>query len=278
MLSPERAARGSPLSQPHTRVRLPGMARRCAFCGGSGLTREHVIPRWLDNVLPEQARYRGQDQATVLLHPERMIDGPHHREMVETFNSTTVKAVCGPCNNGFMNDIEADARPYLSAMIRGNLAMSLAAEGVTAVATWAVKTSLMAQLTGSEPAALEQVYGDFYATRRPTPECMVWAAAVDDQDWALRTECRLMLYALDGQLAGTDDPPNILSVTIGLGALLLHTLVDPVLGKSTWNLTSAFRGALVPFWPDPRPVTWPPRFLHPGEAWGVCEYMPLLLS
>jgi hypothetical protein len=67
-------------------------------------------------------------------------------------------------------------------------------------------------------------------------------------------------------------------VTIGLGALLLHTIVDPVLEKSTWNLTSAFRGALVPLWPDPRPVTWPPRILHPFEVLGVCEYMPLLLS
>jgi hypothetical protein len=237
-----------------------------------------VIPRWLTGVLPEQARYRGQDQATVLLHPERTVDGPRHREMVETFNAATVKAVCGPCNNGFMNDIEAAARPYLSAMIRGNLAMPLSAEAAPAVATWAVKTTLMAQLTSSEPAALDQVYKDFYATRRPTPDCLVWAAAVADEEWALRTECRLMLYSVDGSLTSTDDPPNILSVTIGLGALLLHTIVDPVLGNPTWNLTSAFRGGLVPLWPQPRPVTWPPRLLHPVEAWGVCEYMPLLLS
>lgn len=214
----------------------------------------------------------------MLLGQERSVSGPHHREMKETFNSTTVKAVCAPCNNNFMNDIEAEARPYLSAMIRGKLAMSLSVEAATAVAAWAVKTSLMAQLTGSEPAALEQSYQGFYASRRPTPECMVWAAAVDDEDWALRTECRLALYQEDGRSANADDPPNLLTVTVGLGALLLHTIIDPVLGRSTWNLTSAFRGALVPLWPDPRPVTWPPRVLHPAEAWGVCEYMPLLLS
>lgn len=254
------------------------MARRCVFCGGTGLTREHVIPRWLSDVLPEQARFRGQDQATVLLHPQRTIDGPHHREMVETFNSATVKAVCGPCNNGFMNKIETEARPFLSTMIRGNLAMPLTTEAASAVATWAVKTSLMVQLTGSEPAALEPVYRDFYTTRRPTAECMVWTAAVDDEDWALRAECRSMLYALDGQSASPADPPNILTVTIGLGALLLHTIVDPILGNSTWNLTSAFRGALVPLWPDARPATWPARVLHPAEAWGVCEYMPLLFG
>jgi hypothetical protein len=174
------------------------MARRCVFCGGTGLTREHVIPRWLSDVLPEQARFRGQDQAVVLLHPEREVDGLHHREMAETFNSATVKVVCGSCNNGFMNDIETESRPVLSAMIRGNLSMPVSAEAAATVATWAVKTSLMAQLTGSEPAALTPVYEGFYASRRPTPECMVWAAAIDDEDWALRLECRSMLYVLEG--------------------------------------------------------------------------------
>ncbi len=64
------------------------------------VTREHVIPRWLSDVLPEQARYCGQDQAIVLLHPERTVDGPHYGEVVETFNSMIVNAVCGLCNNG----------------------------------------------------------------------------------------------------------------------------------------------------------------------------------
>lgn len=274
----KRGGGGNSLPRLHSKVTLPLVARLCAFCGGSGLTKEHVIPRWLSGVLPEQARYRGQDQATVLLHSERTVDGPHHREMVETFNSLTVKAVCGPCNNGFMNGIEAAARPYLSAMICGNLALSISGDAATAIATWAVKTSLMAQLTGAEPAALDQVYQGFYASRRPTPDCLVWAAAVDDEDWALRAECRTALCSADGSPANTDDPPNILTVTIGLGALLLHTIIDPVLGNPTWNLTSAFRGGLVPLWPDPRAVTWPPRLLHPIEAWGVCDYMPLLLS
>ena len=254
------------------------MARLCVFCGSTGLTREHVIPRWLSDVLPEQARFRGQDQATVLLQPERTIDGPHHREMVETFNSAIAKVVCWQCNNGFMNDIEGKARPVLSAMIRGRLSMSLDVEAVTSIATWGVKTSLMVQLTGREPASLTPVYERFFASQLPTRECIVWAAAIDNEDWALRSECRAMLYVEDGKTADPADPPNILSVTIGLGALLLHTIVDPILGPSIWNLASVFAGAVVPLWPNPRPVTWPPRVLHPAEAWGVCEYMPFLFG
>ncbi|MEV4535223.1 hypothetical protein AB0J82_15465 [Asanoa sp. NPDC049518] len=228
-------------------------------------------------MLPEQARYRGQDQATMLFRPVRTFDGLHRREMAQTFNSQTVKAVCGRCNNGFMNRIEAAARSCLSTMIRGDMELSLSAEAAVALATWAVKTSLMVQLTGSQPAAIEQVYKGFYATRRPTPECLVWGAVVDDDRWALRTESRLMLVAPDGQSASPDDPPNMLSVTIGLGSLLLYVIIDPVLGNPMWNLTSAFRGALVPLWPNPNPSTWPPRALNPAEARFLCEYMPLLL-
>jgi hypothetical protein len=63
---------------------------------GTSLTREHVIPRWLSNVLPEQARYRGQDQASVLLHLDGTVNGPHHREMVETFNSPRPRLAVPP--------------------------------------------------------------------------------------------------------------------------------------------------------------------------------------
>lgn len=243
------------------------------------MTKEHVIPRWLTQVLPEQARYRGQDQTTVLLHPERAVHSSRRREVAEPFNSITVKAVCGSCNNGFMNGIEGEARPWLSTMIRGSFALSMSIEAATAVAVWAVKTSLMAQLTGSDPAELDQVYKEFYASRLPTAECLVWAAAVGNESWALRAECRTaLLPSSDGSPTNVVDPPNILTVTIGLGALLLHVIVDPILGRPTWNLTSAFDGGLIPLWPDPHPVNWPPRILHPLEVWGVCEYMPMLLG
>src|SRR5258708_14335434 len=97
------------------------MARRCVFCGGAPLTREHVIPRWLTDVLPEQARFRGQDQQVVLLPPKaaRSRILLPHRERREPFNSMTVKSVCKSCNSGWMNEIEGRARPYLNRLIQG---------------------------------------------------------------------------------------------------------------------------------------------------------------
>ena len=137
------------------------MARRCVFCGRGGpLTREHVIPRWLTDVLPEQARFRGHDQQVVLQPPSgarsRLV--LPHREMREPFNAMTVKAVCGNCNSGWMSGIEEAGRPAISGLVRGE-PQELEAADVKAIATWSVKTVLMAQLTGVEGiAALGSVY------------------------------------------------------------------------------------------------------------------------
>jgi hypothetical protein len=74
------------------------VARRCVFCGHGPLTREHVIPRWLTEVLHEQERFRGHDQQVILSPPKAARSRlllPHH-EMRESFNAMTVKAVLHP--------------------------------------------------------------------------------------------------------------------------------------------------------------------------------------
>jgi hypothetical protein len=143
------------------------MARSCVFCGGRPLTREHVMPRWLTSVLPEQAAFRGQDQQ-IVLPPEGGKPSPlilPHREMREPFNALTVKAVCTSCNSGWMNGMEDTARPVLSPLIQGE-SRELEADDVLALASWTVKTALMAQLTGVEGiAAMASIYHGFYLDR-----------------------------------------------------------------------------------------------------------------
>lgn len=259
---------------------MGNMARRCVFCGASGLTREHVIPQWLTSVLPEQERWRGQDQATIYPDPTAPNSAPVHRELVERFNAMTVKAVCASCNNTFMNGIEAGARPVLSTMIRGGrLSIALAPETLTKLATWAVKTGLMVQLTGQEPASLELLYQHLYRERRPSDECRVWLGQVDDEDWALRAECPTALIQMDGEEIEASDPPNVVAVTLGLGALLLHVFLpaNPALGYLP-DLQSTFTG-LVPIWPNPSAAQWPPaRITRADEAWAISMTLPLLYS
>lgn len=255
---------------------MSGMARTCVFCGASGLTREHVIPRWLTAVLPEQAQWRGQDQAT--LYTDRAIpDGePLHREVAERFNAMTVKAVCAQCNNDFMNEIEKAARPILATMIRGQLAIALDPSSLTKVATWAVKTGLMIQLTGQEPARLDRLYEHLFREGIPSDACRIWLGQIDDEDWALRAEYPSMLVQSEGEVLDASDPPNVLTVTLGLGRLLFHMFLPADPARSYWfDLHTTFAG-MIPVWPKPASVNWPPsRATRGDEAWALTMILPM---
>lgn len=250
------------------------MTRLCAFCGGRPLTREHVMPQWLTNVLPEQARFRGQDQQVILMPPgggESSIILPH-REVKEPFNAITVKAVCRNCNNGWMNGVEGAARPALSPLIRGE-PVPLERDSTISIATWAVKTALMAQLTSVEGlAALSSVYRAFHHDRQPPDNSVVWAAAVGSEDWALRYEIVSALIATeeDRDSLAADDPVNTLSVTLGIGHLLLHTVLTARSEVSYPPLDDIHQGAVVRLWPVREEVIdFPAHWLMNETAWAI---------
>jgi hypothetical protein len=248
------------------------MARRCIFCGGTPVTREHVVPRWLTAVLPEQARFRGQDQQFVLQPP----GGPRsglvlpHREMREPFNAMTVKAVCSKCNGGWMSRLEEVARPVLAPLIRGE-SQQFEIGNVETIATWTVKTALMAQLTGVEySAGLGPVYRTLYNERKPPHNSVVWVAATGAEDWGLRFEIVGALIAMEEESNSIepDDPVNTISVTIGLGNLLLHTVLTVRNKVSYPPLDEIHSGAIKRLWPDPTAMTLPPpHWLINEAAW-----------
>lgn len=245
------------------------MARRCVFCGEAGLTREHVVPRWLTKVLPEQAKWRGQDQTVV--HIGRRGPGTElslpHREVPEPFGAVTVKAVCAECNAGWMSDLEQAAAPTLTALVRSDR-VTLDSSALSSLAAWAVKTSLMAQLTGATPASLDSVYRAFRA--EPPANAAVWAGAIRSDDWALRAESVGVLVADPDSEVDMDQPYNTLTTTLGMGSLLLHTVLTARPEVSYPPLDELFPLAVVRIWPRPEPVDWPPPFaLADRHTWWI---------
>jgi hypothetical protein len=198
--------------------------------------------------------------------------------MVEPFNAATVKVVCSICNSGWMNELEEASRDTLTALVQGS-ARPVDANALSDLATWAVKTSLMVQLTGVEPADLESSYHDLYSDRKPQPNTVVWVAAVDHEEWALRAESITIVYADGSRPMSVEDPPNTLCVTLGLGSLLLQTIITALAEVPYPPLDELAPGAVIRIWPDPRPIVWPPvRPLHVAEAWSISRSLATLLS
>src|SRR5256885_5811374 len=108
------------------------MARACIFCGGTPVTHEHVLPRWLHVAFPG---HEGR-----AMHVRESLTNQHARE--GSLLDATAKIVCSGCNSGWMNDIEAGVQAFLPRLIRGKQTM-LGVKRQAALATWCVKTAMM---------------------------------------------------------------------------------------------------------------------------------------
>jgi hypothetical protein len=112
----------------------------CAFCQQDRtLTKEHVWPQWLAGVLADDT-----PQPFV-----RAAGGAVEDTWAQPTFKQTVRAVCANCNSGWMSQLEARAKPVLSPMIRG-IALHLSADTQKLIATWALKTAIMAQCAAGE--------------------------------------------------------------------------------------------------------------------------------
>ncbi len=146
------------------------MARSCVFCGGTPVTNEHVYPRWLAKGFPEAPP---TERAIMVSHSDH--DGP--RRHSGRLLTTQVKAVCEPCNSGWMSVLEARVQPYLLPMIKGEIT-ELSPEAQQVLATWTVKTALMCQVFHAQepPLVPAELFTDLYRDRAPADEMKVFCA------------------------------------------------------------------------------------------------------
>ncbi len=142
--------------------------RRCVFCGGEGVTREHVWPQWLIELLAE----RYTDTSVTITWGK-------DRERTARELDATVKRVCAPCNTGWMAALEGRAKPILVPMIMGeNLPITLVPLSQRILANWALKTALMLDFlhSGSKPVFQSSAYSSFFRDRHPTRHTAIWVA------------------------------------------------------------------------------------------------------
>src|SRR6202035_290184 len=148
------------------------MARTCVFCGGSPTTQEHVFPGWARRLVKAEG-----PQAHVQ-NTFRDRHEPVSRSWSKDAYSMTVRAVCAPCNNGWMAALEEQAKAFLDPMFhrRGR---ALHQVGQKTLATWALKTAMVAEQThGSGPRGFPRAeYAHLYERGDPSERIRVWMAS-----------------------------------------------------------------------------------------------------
>jgi hypothetical protein len=131
-------------------LHLPPSVEACPFCGESQVGEEHVFARWISRELARYGRFVSQTPY-----------GPKESATI------SVKApVCALCNNRWLSVLENDVRAILAPMIHGAKTVSLSRDSQELLATWAVKTAMMLDLSNGTPIIQAGFYRDLRLQRR----------------------------------------------------------------------------------------------------------------
>src|SRR5579863_3278397 len=162
-----------------SRAKAPG---RCIFCGGFGLTKEHLFADWLRDYIPREMRSHVSRVA--------LIDPPSKRQVAEQrhngdFHSRRIRCVCGTCNNGWMSRLQNSAKPLLAPFLLGD-PTTLHKRAQRVVATWTAMTVMVGEYASRECIAIPQTDRDFLmGERQPPPHWRIWIGAHSCQEFPL---------------------------------------------------------------------------------------------
>ncbi|HZO36728.1 MAG TPA: hypothetical protein VFB41_07625 [Solirubrobacteraceae bacterium] len=212
----------------------------CIFCGSSPRTREHLWPDWLrrELAIDESFPHRIEQEEDAIETRDVTFSTPPFKQ--------TVKAVCGPCNNGWMSDIEAATKPILEQLIYARGRRLHRAEQ-RKLATWALLKAIVFDHVHPNELTVAAEHRRYLHEHKQPPVEGVWVrlATYEASD--------VGHYAYQGiKLARVGHPapvePTIYFATITLGALVVQ-----------------LSGSLLPEWSFAG-VPYPPE-LNVAEIW-----------
>lgn len=230
------------------------------FCGNDADSREHLLPKWLQRVLPvdEPAiHFRQFDPA-----------GTDRREWERRPFRETVRVVCSGCNNGWMSALENRAASIMEPLVVQQPSL-LDTSAQATLATWAVKTALVFQagLLDHPEAPLDH-FARLRTDGLPPDQITVWLGAhyrgrADPTNSAF-VHRPLSIESLDGRIdteqADADGFGylNFLAVG-GVGFVIVgHRLGN----RTKVGYTGALGDALLGIWPPSGvSMTWPPLYM-----------------
>ena len=228
------------------------MDKTCVFCGASGkMTSEHVLPNWLAGV--------GLAKQPVVQASGWLNRSPQSHGQGQPFQ-TKVKAVCAACNNGWMSALEQTACRVFSPIIRGE-SQAVSEEDHPALATWSLKTALVAMMVSSQEdrthgyglPAVE--FADLYRRRRqrrPPDHVQVWLGRFSGDQHIATVQATPMIVVEDG--LAEPDAPQAYVFSVLLGEMFLQGI------RFTATLVEfdlATQEGLAQIWPVLGDVDWP---------------------
>jgi hypothetical protein len=244
------------------RVAMPKAQRRCIFCRGTGLTKEHVWADWLKGYIPKDMTDYSSLSATV--HETHAEFG--HKKHGGDLRSRTLRDVCKSCNNGWMSQLQQRAKPYLLPLVFGDVT-AFDARAQEILSAWVAMFVMVAEHFDRYKVVSSQKERSFLWKRQKAPaNWKIWIGDFEKKNWKghLARFC-VPISSKKHRIKRMDNGlprPNTQAVTFVVGRLYVH-VASPVT-----DIFEKYRpDLLVQIWPVRRNiVAWPPTTMTDRDA------------
>src|SRR5215470_8426916 len=130
--------------------------KRCIFCGGFRLSKEHLFSKWTYALVPNSptdTHVRGH--FTSSRGNPSVIEEREVKSYQGNVNTIRLRVVCKTCNNGWMSREDKEIKPILSALILCQ-PISLDEAAQLKLATWIAMKAMVAEQSRPDDAACIQ--------------------------------------------------------------------------------------------------------------------------
>jgi hypothetical protein len=239
-----------------TTVKIRDMAKRkCIFCGGGPLTREHVFGEWFRKLVGIEEPRPGSVTHHV---PGSAVE--HDFDAIPS--ARTARVVCAKCNNGWMASLEQEASIVLTPLLQGQSG-TLSEADLEVLARWAFKTAYV--LDAASPGAGANFPGEHRRALREgvglPARCAVWMTTWPGTTTIWTYHWGLALGVDDGQEA---DGPNTYGATFALGPVAFRVYATSIEAVDPDYFHDTIQG-IVKIHPDPEPLAWKAKFWLTAE-------------
>ena len=242
-------------ARPHVTVKRTS---RCIFCDGassSPMSAEHLWPAWMAPFFQRTAHD---------VRIESHVRGPHSSfpfgfppgQAFHGHNTTKkLKVVCRSCNNGWMSQIERDAKDSLTKLMLSKKCL-LSPNDQIALAHWiALKVIVAEHNRPGNFVTTREAHEAFYLHRTMPRLMHIFLFRCWDPMWR-STFRRHTANVVAAPIVPLDsDPPNTQCVTIGIRDLLIFTYQSNSVDVEM-SFDRAFARRIVPVAGDT--ISWPP--------------------
>lgn len=251
--------------------RLPKPEGRCIFCGGTGMSKEHIWSDWISGLLPrnnEHSEYWGSMHREGGSKEVKWTTPPTSSARQGSVLQRKVRKVCEQCNNGWMSRVVDRAKPQVERMILGTH-FQLNRKDQTDLSAWIGITAVIQEFANRQGARriLPEDRRVLMNTEAPPLTWSIWVAKYTGQWWAPMGHYHIpMRYAKQP----TDDEPNPPSGELQLTTFTLGELLVHVFTSTQAEMIEAYRSyigrasnseKLQQLWPIiADTLTWPPTF------------------